>query len=92
MVDLLRERSTESVASWLREHPGVEAATRDRSHVYRQGISEGAPGAVQVADRWHLLHNLSLVLEDFLLQKQPASGRPPRRRKEPARISASMRM
>ena len=72
VVDLLRERSTESVASWLREHPGVEVATRDRSHVYRQGISEGAPGAVQVADRWHLLHNLSLVLEDFLLQKQPA--------------------
>ncbi len=72
MVDLLRERSTESVAPWLREHPGVEVATRDRSHVYRQGISEGAPGAVQVADRWHLLHNLSLVLEDFLLQKQPA--------------------
>jgi hypothetical protein len=50
----------------------VEVATRDRSHVYRQGISEGAPGAVQVADRWHLLHNLSLVREDFLLQKQPA--------------------
>ena len=72
VVDLLRERSTESVASWLREHPGVEVATRDRSHVYRQGISEGAPGAVQVADRWHLLHNFSLVLEDFLLQKQPA--------------------
>ena len=50
----------------------MEVATRDRSHVYREGLAEGAPGAMQVADRWHLLHNLSLVLEDFLLQKQPA--------------------
>ena len=72
LVGLLPERSTESVAAWLRSHPRVAVATRDRSHVYRQGISEGAPGAVQVADRWHLLHNLSLALEGFLLQKQPA--------------------
>lgn len=70
MVDLLPRRSTESLARWLKEHPGVEVAARDRSHVYAQGLSEGAPGALQVADRWHLLHNLALSLEDFLLQKR----------------------
>jgi transposase len=75
VVDLLPERSTESLARWLTEHPGVEVAARDRSHVYAQGIAEGAPGAVQVADRWHLLHNLALALEDFLLQKRPALKR-----------------
>jgi transposase len=70
VVDLLPERSTESLARWLKEHPGTEVAARDRSHVYAQGIFAGAPGALQVADRWHLLHNLALALEDFLLQKR----------------------
>lgn len=74
VVDLLPERSRDSLVAWLREHPGaeVEVATRDRSNVYREGLAKGAPNATQVADRWHLLHNLTLVLEDYLLQKQPA--------------------
>ena len=70
VVDLLPERSTESTAEWLKEHPGVEYVSRDRSNVYARGISEGAPDAVQVADRWHLLHSLALGLEEFLLRKR----------------------
>lgn len=72
VVDLLPERSQESLVAWLEEHPGTEIATRDRSNVYREGLAKGAPGAVQVADRWHLLHNLTQALEEFLLHKQPA--------------------
>jgi transposase len=56
----------------LQGHPEVETATRDRSNIYREALAKGAPDAVQVADRWHLLHNLALVLEEFLLQKQTA--------------------
>ncbi len=72
VVDLLPERSQESLVSWLKAHPEVEFAARDRSHIYREALAKGAPGAVQVTDRWHLLHNLAHVLENFLLQKQPA--------------------
>ena len=72
VVDLLPERSQESMVAWLKEHPEVEIATRDRSNIYREGLSKGAPEATQVADRWHLMHNLALVLEEFLLQKGPA--------------------
>ncbi len=72
VVDLLPERSQESLVSWLRRHPGVETAARDRSNIYREALAKGAPGATQIADRWHLLHNLALVLEEFLLQKGPA--------------------
>jgi transposase len=75
VVDLLPERSTESLARCLREHSGVEIDARNRSHVSAQGVSEGAPGATQVADRWHLLRNLASVLEEFLLQKRPALRR-----------------
>ncbi len=75
VVDLLPERSTRTTADWLKEHPGVEIVSRDRSNVYAQGISEGAPEAVQVADRWHLLHSLALGLEEFLLHKRSALGK-----------------
>jgi len=51
VVDLLPERSQESLVAWLKEHPGTEIATRDRSNVYREGLAKGAPGAVQVTDR-----------------------------------------
>jgi transposase len=73
VVDLLPERSQESLVAWFEKHPATEVgvATRDRSNIYREGLAKGAPGAAHVADRWHLLHNLSSTLEDYLLQKQP---------------------
>src|SRR5215218_6431523 len=73
VVDLLPERSQESLVAWFRSHPGaeVEVATRDRSNIYREGLAKGAPGATHVADRWHLLHNLTLTLEEYLLQTRP---------------------
>ncbi|MFB6273974.1 MAG: ISL3 family transposase [Salinibacter sp.] len=70
-VDLLPERSADSLETWLRTHPGVEIISRDRSQEYIQGASEGAPDARQVADRWHLLKNLHEALEG-LLERKPA--------------------
>jgi transposase len=72
VVDLLQGHSTELIAHWLRQHPGVEVVSRDRSNVCREGIEAGAPEATQVADRWHLLRNLTQVLEEFLLGKRSA--------------------
>jgi len=72
IVDLLRGHSTELIAHWLQQHPGVEVVGRDRSNVCREGIEAGAPQVTQVADRWHLLHNLTQVLEEFLLSKRSA--------------------
>jgi transposase len=71
VVDLLPERSQESLVAWLKKHPEIGFAARDRSNIYREGLTKGAPDAIQVADRWHLLHNLAHVLENLLLQKQP---------------------
>jgi transposase len=62
-VDLLQERTAEVLAAWLKAHPGVEVVVRDRSEAYIEGIRMGAPGAIQVADRFHLLQNASVALE-----------------------------
>ena len=72
IVDLLPERSAASLARWLGGHPGTEVAARDRSGVYAEGLRLGAPDAVQVADRWHLLKNAGDVLERVLQRHQAA--------------------
>jgi transposase len=62
-VDLLPDRQAETLAAWLKAHPGVQIVTRDRSTEYARGIREGAPEAIQVTDRFHLLSNLREMME-----------------------------
>lgn len=57
-IEMLPGRSAEALCQWLKENPQVEVVSRDRAEDYARGAAEGAPQAVQVADRWHLLKNL----------------------------------
>ncbi len=82
-IDLLPERKSETLADWLKEHPGVEIISRDRALSYAEGAREGAPHAVQVADRWHLLKNLGEAVERYIrrLRKQRKDLTPQQQRK-----------
>jgi transposase len=72
VVDLLPDRSATSVAAWIARHPTITMVCRDRSDLYADGIRRGAPEAVQVVDRFHLVQNLRQVVEAFLLDHRPA--------------------
>ena len=64
VIDLLPDRAVDSVVRWLERQPQVTIIARDRGGVYAEAATKGAPQATQVADRWHLLHNLAEVLEE----------------------------
>jgi len=68
VVDLLPDRKAETLEKWLKSHPGVEIISRDRASAYAKGAKDGAPKALQVADRWHLLVNLGNFLERFFIR------------------------
>src|SRR5439155_24124861 len=74
VIDLLPDRDAETVAAWLKDHPGVEVVSRDRSAAYAQAATEGASQAEQVADRWHLLKNLREAVERVLERHSAVVG------------------
>ena len=68
--DLLPDREAESVKQWLLAHPEIEIVSRDRAGAYADGAAQGAPQALQIADRWHVCKNLGDAVQDYLVRKK----------------------
>jgi transposase len=79
---ILPDRTAETLAQWLAPHDGIAIIARDRREAYATGSRLGAPQAIQVADRWHLLSNWHEAIERVFnryrsLVKQVAIPKPP---------------
>lgn len=65
---LLPDREQDTLRKWLQERPEIEVMSRDRYSNYQKAITCGAPQAIQVTDRWHLLKNLSEMVQKVLIR------------------------
>lgn len=66
IIDLLPDREAATLQKWLQRHSEVEVISRDRAAAYAEGATKGAPQARQIADRFHLVKNLTEAFERLI--------------------------
>lgn len=71
IIDLLPDREAATFAAWLSAHESaqIHVVSRDRGGAFADGVRQGAPHAVQVADRFHLVRNLGQALDRLLIRE-----------------------
>ena len=72
VVDVLPERTAETVVAWMAARESPTVVCRDRGGAYAEAARQAAPAATQIADRFHLACNGSAMLER-VLARHPAA-------------------
>lgn len=69
VLDVIESRDKQAVVTWLKKHSGIEVISRDRGGDYADAAREGAPGAIQIADRFHLAANLREYVDEIIRRR-----------------------
>src|SRR5262249_33175324 len=72
VVDVLPDRTTGTLSTWRSAGPPPQFICRDRGGEYASGACQGAPEAIQIADRFHLARNSGRALEQVLYRHAAA--------------------
>jgi transposase len=67
VIDLLPDRKAETAKVWIQKHPEIKVVSRDRAGDYATAARQGAPQAIEAADRFHLIKNLAEAVEKALV-------------------------
>src|SRR5215213_10071816 len=90
VIELFEDREATSVSAWLKRHPEIRIVARDRGGAYAEAAAKGAPQAVQVADRWHLLKNATEVVQRFVERNHAVVGEAAQRVMQTQQIDTSV--
>ncbi len=72
-VAILEGRDSNTLKEWLKQNQHVKTITRDRAGAYASAINEVLPGAMQIADRFHLHQNFLEIVRNVLQGIVPAN-------------------
>jgi DNA-binding NarL/FixJ family response regulator len=66
---LFPDREEKTLTTWLKPRKTIRVISRDRYSNYQKASTLGAPSAIQLTDRWHLLKNLGEALKKVLYRE-----------------------
>jgi len=84
VIDLLPDRKAETAKAWMQARPEIELVSRDRGGDYAAAARQGAPRAIQTADRFHLCKNLTEAVEKALARCRAEIRKSQKARSKPA--------
>ena len=72
-VAILEGRDGKTLSEWLKKNKHIKIVTRDRASAYAKVIEQELPGAMQIADRFHLHQNLLQAIKKALQKEIPST-------------------
>lgn len=72
IIDLIPSRDTKEVGEWLKTYPNIRMIARDGASTYASASRESHPDAIQVTDRFHLIKNLTEIIDRYIKNTFPS--------------------
>ncbi|ALR90284.1 ISL3 family transposase [Clostridium butyricum] len=72
-IAILDGRDGKTLSTWLKDNKHIKVVTRDRASAYAKVIEQELPGAMQIADRFHIHQNLLQAIKKSLYKEIPST-------------------